>query len=79
MEFKFIVKTIIILLSVCLTSIFGAPRPIFRLFGSDYGQSERAEPYRGRSYNDIARVINPSPYAFPRSSPYPAQPFWTFG
>lgn len=32
----------------------------------------------GRSYNDIARVINPSPYANVRGVPFPAQPFWTF-
>lgn len=32
----------------------------------------------GRSYNDIARVLNPSPYANVRGVPFPAQPFWTF-
>lgn len=29
--------------------------------------------YRGRSYSDIARVINPNPYT------NPSGPFWTYG
>lgn len=39
------------------------------------------QPVRqGRTYNDIARVVNPgSPYINPRGSPFPAQPFWTYG
>lgn len=39
--------------------------------------------YRGdrleRSYTDIARVINPHPYAFVGSRNYPGQPFWPSG
>lgn len=39
------------------------------------------QPVRqGRTYSDIARVANPgSPYINPRGSPFPAQPFWTYG
>ncbi|KAH8406641.1 hypothetical protein KR222_001548 [Zaprionus bogoriensis] len=41
-----------------------------------YGyNSERS----GRSYTDIARVINPQPYAFVGSRNYPGQPFWPVG
>lgn len=54
-----------------------AANPIFGLFGSRYSASDSGG-YQGRSYNDIARVLNPSPYAFPRQTPFPAQPFWTF-
>lgn len=32
----------------------------------------------GRSYTDIARVLNPSPYANPRGVPFPGQPFWPY-
>ncbi|EJY57440.1 AAEL017139-PA [Aedes aegypti] len=30
---------------------------------------------KGRSYKDICRVVNPTPYALPGSVPYPAAPF----
>lgn len=60
--------------SLCLSTL---SEPILGLFSSRYSSSGSGA-YRGRSYNDIARVINPSPYAFPRQSPYPAQPFWTY-
>ncbi|XP_017140350.1 uncharacterized protein LOC108154560 [Drosophila miranda] len=33
----------------------------------------------GRSYTDIARVVNPNPYAFVGSRNYPGQPFWPVG
>ncbi|KRF99761.1 uncharacterized protein Dwil_GK27220 [Drosophila willistoni] len=33
----------------------------------------------GRSYTDIARVINPNPYAFVGARNYPGQPFWPAG
>ncbi|XP_065362870.1 uncharacterized protein LOC135956341 [Calliphora vicina] len=33
----------------------------------------------GRTYSDIARVINPNPYAFVGRRPYPAQPFYPQG
>ncbi|XP_030370387.1 uncharacterized protein LOC115621008 [Scaptodrosophila lebanonensis] len=34
----------------------------------------------GRSYSDIARVLNPDPYAFAGSyGPFPRQPFWPSG
>ncbi|XP_017846095.1 uncharacterized protein LOC108602483 [Drosophila busckii] len=38
-------------------------------------RSERA----GRTYSDIARVINPHPYAAIGSRVYPGQPFWSAG
>ncbi|XP_061386168.1 uncharacterized protein LOC133321085 [Musca vetustissima] len=33
----------------------------------------------GRTYSDIARVVNPNPYAFVGQRPYPAQPFYPIG
>lgn len=70
-------KLLIVFLFVVLLSLLTLGEPILGLFSSRYSSSGSGE-YRGRSYNDIARVINPSPYAFPRQSPYPAQPFWTY-
>ncbi|KAL7729760.1 hypothetical protein ACLKA6_014626 [Drosophila palustris] len=43
-------------------------------YGYGY-QSQRS----GRSYTDIARVINPNQYAFVGSRNYPGQPFWPSG
>ncbi|KAI8130167.1 hypothetical protein FF38_07858 [Lucilia cuprina] len=31
---------------------------------------------RSRTYVDIAKVINPNPYAHVGGRPFPAQPFW---
>lgn len=74
MNFKVVVA--LILAGLCAIS---AANPIFGLFSSRYSASSGSGGgYQGRSYNDIARVINPSPYAFPRQSPFPAQPFWTY-
>lgn len=71
-------KLAIVLIVSCLC-VLSVANPIFGLFGggSRYSSSGGGG-YQGRSYNDIAKVINPSPYAFPRSSPFPAQPFWTY-
>lgn len=36
----------------------------------------------GRSYQDIAKVINPNPYVVvykDKHQPYPNQPFWPYG
>uniref|UniRef100_A0A1A9W6G8 Uncharacterized protein n=1 Tax=Glossina brevipalpis TaxID=37001 RepID=A0A1A9W6G8_9MUSC len=33
----------------------------------------------GRTYSDIASVINGNPYAFVGSRPFPSQPFWPQG
>lgn len=71
MNFK--VVTALIVAGLCA---IGAANPIFGLFSSRYSASGSGN--QGRSYNDIARVLNPSPYAFPRQSPFPAQPFWTY-
>ncbi|XP_034665125.1 uncharacterized protein LOC117899308 [Drosophila subobscura] len=39
-----------------------------------------SSPQRGgRSYTDIARVVNPNPYAFVGARNYPGQPFWPAG
>lgn len=72
-------KLAIVLMVACL-SVLSVASPIFGLFGSRYSSSGGGGSggYQGRSYNDIAKVINPSPYAFPRQSPFPAQPFWTY-
>lgn len=44
-------------------------------FPADGDRSERT----ARSYTDIARVVNPHPYAFVGSRNYPGQPFWPSG
>lgn len=67
-----------IALIVAVLCAISAANPIFGLFSSRYSASDSGGGYQGRSYNDIARVLNPSPYAFPRQSPFPAQPFWTY-
>lgn len=33
---------------------------------------------RSRTYDEIAKVINPNPYNNIGGVPYPAQPFWTY-
>ncbi|XP_037956554.1 uncharacterized protein LOC119686235 [Teleopsis dalmanni] len=51
-------------------------------YGGGYGGSRRSYGggrRTGRTYSDIARVINPNPYAFVGRSPYPGQPFWPQG
>lgn len=60
-------------------------------YGSRYGNGGYGvRPYKpqrypggpkrtGRTYSDIARVINPNPYAFVGQRPYPAQPFYPQG
>ena len=35
--------------------------------------------FGGRSYKDIAMIINPDQYVFVRERPYPGQPFWPEG
>lgn len=51
----------------------------------NYRNSERrqepARQSRSRTYDEIARVINPNPYAGGVGlgvGPFPAQPFWTY-
>lgn len=69
----------IVLLALQLVIVFAVPNPIF----INWSRTRKVEEVRrssgGRSYNDIARVLNPSPYAFPRRTPFPGQPFWPFG
>lgn len=33
----------------------------------------------GRTYTDIARIVNPNQYAHVGTQPYPGQPFWPQG
>lgn len=56
-------------------------------YGGGGGQAYHHRPQKrrgggrrsGRTYNDIARFVNPNPYAFPGVQPYPAQPLWSSG
>ncbi|XP_073822533.1 uncharacterized protein [Musca autumnalis] len=49
-------------------------------YGSYYRPGKRPGGKRtGRTYSDIARVVNPNPYAFVGQRPYPAQPFYPSG
>lgn len=63
-------------LLVLLVVVFADANPVF--FGGYSGTYRNGRRGSGRSYNDIARVINPSPYANVRGVPFPAQPFWTY-
>lgn len=72
-----LVPAILMIIS-CLSMAEGTP-----FFGYSSGSSrsraKAPQPTRaGRSYNDIARVINPNPYANVGGNPFPAQPFWTY-
>ncbi|XP_016981731.1 uncharacterized protein LOC108046530 [Drosophila rhopaloa] len=61
--------SLLVALLLLLASVSGSP-------ARGYYQS----PTRGgRSYTDIARVVNPNQYAFPGSRTYPGQPFWPSG
>uniref|UniRef100_A0A034WL54 uncharacterized protein LOC105231704 n=1 Tax=Bactrocera dorsalis TaxID=27457 RepID=A0A034WL54_BACDO len=50
-------------------------------YGYDqYGRDRRGNNRRtGRTFSDIARVVNPQPYAFVGARPYPGQPFNPIG
>lgn len=48
--------------------------------GGHYGSYRQQRGQRmGRTYYDIAKVLNANPYAFPGSRPFPAQPFYPIG
>ncbi|XP_036673993.3 uncharacterized protein [Drosophila suzukii] len=64
-----IIQSLLVALLLFLVVVSGSP-------ARGYYQS----PTRGgRSYTDIARVVNPNQYAFPGSRTYPGQPFWPSG
>lgn len=65
----------LMVLIVLLSVLFAKANPVYYR-GYSGGSGHRSGG--GRSYNDIARVINPSPYANVRGVPFPAQPFWTY-
>ncbi|XP_016998964.2 uncharacterized protein [Drosophila takahashii] len=66
---KEIINSLMVALLLLLSTAYGSP-------ARGYYQS----PQRGgRSYTDIARVVNPNQYAFPGSRTYPGQPFWPSG
>lgn len=77
MNFKSITILAILFIFQMLMA-FAVPNPFFNWNHRSPLEDGRPRS-RGRSYTDIARVINPSPYAFPGRSPFPAQPFWPFG
>lgn len=48
-------------------------------FQRERSYRKREQPRQGRTYDEIARVINPNPYAnVGGAGPFPAQPFWTY-
>lgn len=63
----FLLLLLVWLALIMNTVVMGSPAYGYR--------SERT----GRSYTDIARVVNPHPYAFVGSRNYPGQPFWPAG
>lgn len=71
---------VVFLICLIVVQLSNAMPFIFRFGNGQYDSSGRGREGRGgRSYNDIARVINPNPYANIGGVPFPAQPFWTFG
>ncbi|XP_037716214.1 uncharacterized protein LOC119551104 [Drosophila subpulchrella] len=69
MSVQGIIQSLLVALLLLLAVVSGSP-------ARGYYQS----PSRGgRSYTDIARVVNPNQYAFPGSRTYPGQPFWPSG
>ncbi|KAH8288625.1 hypothetical protein KR054_006749 [Drosophila jambulina] len=64
----FVINLLVALL-LLLAAVSGSP-------ARGYYQSP---PRGGRSYTDIARVVNPNQYAFVGSRNYPGQPFWPAG
>jgi len=69
MSVQGIIQSLLVALLLLLVVVSGSP-------ARGYYQS----PTRGgRSYTDIARVVNPNQYAFPGSRTYPGQPFWPSG
>lgn len=79
-----IMKWIIFLFVLCfITIINGNPLYFSRSndapnhnYRKEKGLSRQNE--KRRSYNDIARIINPNPYVNIQGGPLPNQPFWTF-
>ena len=76
---------IFLVLILCIFGFVGSsPMFLDQLLGMPQGsQGTRERTTRqarrmGRTYNDIARVINPAPYSNPRGSPFPAVPFWHY-
>lgn len=47
--------------------------PNYPRYPSSYPTKQRTHK-EGRSYKEICKAINPSPYAFPGKSPFPAVP-----
>ncbi|EDV53790.1 uncharacterized protein LOC6554419 [Drosophila erecta] len=69
MSVRGVIHCLMVALLLLLVVVSGSP-------ARGYYQS----PTRGgRSYKDIAKVVNPNQYAFPGSRIYPAQPFWPSG
>ncbi|XP_039491344.1 uncharacterized protein LOC120451591 [Drosophila santomea] len=64
-----IIHCLMVALLLLLVVVSGSP-------ARGYYQQQQRE---GRSYADIARVVNPNQYAFPGSRVYPGQPFWPSG
>lgn len=63
-------------LLVLMAVMYADANPVY--YGGYSGAYRGGRRSGGRSYNDIARVLNPSPYANVRGVPFPAQPFWTY-
>lgn len=77
---KVFVFAVLIALAVFTSTISAAA---FFSYGSSRNNRNRAHATpprqsRSRTYDEIARVINPNPYANVGGSPFPAQPFWTY-
>ncbi|KAH8383590.1 hypothetical protein KR009_009459 [Drosophila setifemur] len=69
MSVKGFLLSLLVALLLLLATVSGSPV-----------RGYRSSPSRGgRSYTDIARVVNPNQYAFVGARNYPGQPFWPNG
>lgn len=72
-------KVVLLVCLIVVQSVNALPF-FFGIGNRQYDGNSRGRDARtGRSYNDIARVINPNPYGNIGGVPFPAQPFWTYG
>lgn len=79
------VKLVILVTVLCLVTLSEAMPVFFGKFltgtrtPNDSFRHERGRRKdSGRTYNEIAKVINPNPYVNIGGGTLPGQPFWTF-
>lgn len=76
---KVFVFVMLIVAAVFTSTISAAAFFSYGSSRNNRNRSPTSPPRQSRSrYDEIARVINPNPYANVGAGPFPAQPFWTY-